>query len=93
MQYLLLLAVLTACSVEPPHEEEQEPADPAWDAIRPVVTRNCTKCHNGTIHPLDFSKKAVFKSSKAKARLQAGTMPPAGNVISKEDKDKLLKYL
>ncbi len=69
------------------------PVDAAFAEIAPVIAANCGKCHNGTVHPLNFADKAVFKASKAKARLTAGTMPPAPNTISDGDKAKLLAYL
>ncbi len=69
------------------------PVDTAFAEVQPVIAANCGKCHNGTVHPLDFSKPGVFKASKAKVRLTAGTMPPAPNTISDADKAKLLAYL
>ncbi len=69
------------------------PVDAAWAGIAPIVAANCGKCHNGVKHPLDFSAPGVFKASNAKARLTAGTMPPAPNTISDGDKARLLAYL
>lgn len=69
--------------------------DAAWDAAKPSFTRACTKCHNGSTQPLDFNKKAVVLGVRNKivTRLEAGTMPPAGNALSAEDKAAILAYV
>lgn len=67
--------------------------DAAFDAVKPLVAKNCGGCHNGSTHPLKFDSGAKFKASKAKARLTAGTMPPSPKTISDEDKQALLAYL
>lgn len=94
MLFASLAWVVTACG-EPrdPDVSYGPPADPKFEEVRPVVAANCGKCHNGVKHPLDFSKAGVFKASKAKARLTAGTMPPAPATISDADKATLLAYL
>ena len=61
--------------------------DAAWAGVAPVIQANCGKCHQ------NFSSAAAFKGSAAKARLTAGTMPPAPDKISADDKAKLLAYL
>lgn len=100
LSLMLLLVVLwvCGCGVESKSSDEPPPppppaADKDFDEIKPVIDRNCTKCHNGAVHPLKFDTAAKFKGSKSKARISNGTMPPAGNVLSAEDKQKLLAYL
>lgn len=98
---ILSAATLTSCGTTEKVGDQGPPApspgapDPEWDAAKPAVARACGSCHDGKKHPLDFSKKAVLLGvrAKAKARIVAGTMPPAGSVITTSDKDTLLKYL
>ncbi len=101
MKRLCLIALaltLTACGSSDADYGDKAPApppaaDPEFAAIQPVIERACGKCHNGTVHPLRFTSAAAFKGSKAKARLTAGTMPPAPATISAEDKAALLAFL
>lgn len=96
---MLLMAVLLmpGCGVsskdEPQAPQPPPPRDEAWEAVKVVIDRNCTPCHNGTIQPLKFDTAAKFKGSQAKAKLKANLMPPPPKVISAEDKQKLLAYL
>ncbi len=80
-----------------PVPADPAPAEPdaAWDAVKPALARACTKCHNGSGHPLDFNRKAVVLAVKAKmkARIGNGTMPPQGSPITAADKDAILAYL
>lgn len=76
-------------------EYEDGPApqdDPAYAAIKPIVDRECVKCHNGKTHPLKFDSAASFKGSKAKTRIGNGSMPPNGQ-LKDDDKKALLSYL
>lgn len=72
-------------------EPEPTPDTPAFVAIKPVVERACGGCHNGQVHPLKLDTEARWKGSKARARLEAGTMPPGGR-IDAGDKAALLAY-
>lgn len=95
---VLLIVLATGCGTESNSKDAEPPgpppaADKAWDEIKPVVDRNCTKCHNGSVHPLKFDTAAKFKGSKAKARITDRTMPPAPAVMSDTDRQKLLTYL
>lgn len=95
---LLLIVLLTGCGTEsnstpPPAPEPSPSADPVWVEIKPIIDRNCGKCHNGQVHPLKFDTAQRFKGSKAKARITDRTMPPTGTVMSDSDRTKLLKYL
>lgn len=69
------------------------PADPAFDKIKPTIARACGRCHNGVKHPLNFLAPGVFKGSNAKARIEAGTMPPPPATLTEIDKADLLGYL
>ena len=70
----------------------QGPDDPAYAEVKPIVDRECGKCHNGSTHPLRFPNGAAFKASRAKARIANGTMPPGGG-LKPDDKAALLAYL
>lgn len=94
----LITVLVMGCSAEspssgPPPVENPPPADPSFADVKPVIDRNCGKCHNGSVHPLKFDTAAKFKGSKAKARIANNTMPPAPAVMSAEDKGKLLAFL
>ncbi len=90
------LALFQACGPAespPPVAAVGQPApvDTAYVAIAPLIKKDCGTCHadGGIQKPFDAAR---FKSSKAKARLVAGTMPPGGK-IDAVDKAKLLTYL
>lgn len=68
------------------------PSDPAWAALKPLIDRNCGSCHNGSNTLPQFVSGAVFKASKAKAKITSGAMPPSGG-LSDSDKKALLAYL
>ncbi len=94
MLFASLVWILNACGeARDPDVEYAGKPDTAFEEVRSTVAANCGKCHNGSTHPLDFSKPGVFKASKAKTRLGNGTMPPAPNTISAGDKAALLAYL
>lgn len=76
----------------PPASAPQPPPDAKWDAVKALITANCDKCHTGAGLPA-FDSAAAFKTSAAKARLTAGTMPPPPATISAADKAELLAYL
>ncbi len=98
-----LLVLVAACGKDngdgygSPVPADPAPAQPdaAWDAAKPAFTRACIKCHNGSTHPLDFNRKAVVLAvkGKVKARVGAGTMPPAGSAITDGDKAAILAYV
>lgn len=69
--------------------------DAAWDAAKPAFARACTKCHNGSGHPLDLQRRAVVLAVKAKikGRVSGGTMPPQGNAMTPVDKAAILAYV
>lgn len=103
MQKLALVFLLAFACGEPrdpevsyePKPTQGPPAPAALDFaadIKPLIDANCGKCHNGTKEPA-FDTADKFKASKAKARLGAGTMPPAPATISAADKQKLLAFL
>lgn len=93
---MLLPFVLLACNYEAVKTEvpDDEPrgGDPAFEAIRVDVDRECGRCHNGTVHPLAFRSGDVFKNSKARARIEGGTMPP-DKTLGPDVKERLLAYL
>lgn len=97
---VLAIAILTSCGsatrdADPSPQGPPAAPDPAWDTVKPAVARACGGCHDGAKHPLDFHKKAVLLGvrAKAKARIEAGTMPPAGSLITTADKEAILNYL
>lgn len=97
----LVAAVLVSCTDGGGYGDQgggQPPpstGDAAWDRVAPVIAANCGGCHAaGNARGLPtFGSAAAFKGSKAKARLTAGTMPPAPKTISDGDKAALLSYL
>lgn len=90
---VLLSGCGTESSSEPPAPTPPPPADPAFDEVKPVIQRNCGKCHNGSYHSLKFDTAARFKGSKAKLKITDRSMPPPPNVMSDQDRQKLLAYL
>lgn len=69
------------------------PSDPGFEQVRALVDKDCGGCHTpGRGLPV-FSSGAAFRGSRAKARLVAGTMPPAPAQLSAVDKSALLDYL
>lgn len=93
---LAVLALAAACGGGGNTYGDDDPApqpDAAFDAVKPVIARNCAGCHNGSTHPLRFDSGAKFRASKAKAKLTGGLMPPPPKTISDEDKRALLAYL
>ncbi len=79
---------------------EQAPSKPAppapsaaWLAVKADVDANCAKCHNGSGHPLDLRTEANFRLPKVKARIEAGTMPPAPTKLDPVVRDGMLAFL
>lgn len=92
----LAVIFLPSCGPAPaPRPEAPAPGGgggaAGWDSVKALVQKDCagSGCHDGTQRPFD---EARFKSSKAKARLEAGTMPPGGR-ISAADKSAMLNFL
>lgn len=65
--------------------------DQGFAEIKTVIDANCGKCHDGT-NQKPFNTEARFRSSKALARIENGTMPPSGN-LNADAKSKLVAYL
>ncbi len=63
----------------------------AWLDIKPVVQAQCGKCHDG-VKQKAFDSAAAFKGSKALLKIEAGAMPPSGQ-IDADAKAKLIAYL
>jgi hypothetical protein len=76
----------------PPAQQAPPPVDDGWTKTAPLVAQDCGGCHNGSYQPA-LAPGAVFKASGAKARLAAGTMPPAGSAMPAADKSAMLAYL
>lgn len=104
MRFALMLPLLAAlkllggCGGAPADEPIVQgppaaPADPAFEKVKATVAAKCGKCHNGATHPLDFAKPGVLKASRAKARIEAGTMPPPPGSLTELEKADLLGYL
>ena len=75
----------------PPPDDTDGGGSDDWGAIKTVIDGACGKCHNGT-NQKAFDSEQRFRSSKALARLEAGTMPPGGK-IDPTAKAKLIGYL
>jgi hypothetical protein len=60
--------------------------------VAAIIQTDCAGCHDGSKEPL-LTPKATFLVSPAKAKLQAGQMPPPPKTISDSDKATLLAYL
>jgi hypothetical protein len=77
-------------------ETSYEPTPPApdaqWANVKVIIDRDCGSCHNG-VKETAFTSGAVFKASKAKAKLTGGLMPPPPKTIPAGDKSALLAYL
>lgn len=90
--------IFTSCG-QPATETETRPPPAAPDddfaAVQPAIKRACGGCHDGKKHPLNFNKPGVLLGvkTKAKARIEDGTMPPAGSTITNADEEALLDYL
>ena len=76
----------------PPGPPPPPPATYTWDQAKAAIVGNCQKCHDGVKEPL-LIPEAVFRASSAKAKLAAGAMPPAPNLISAADKQVLVGFL
>lgn len=88
---LLILLLTVACGCGGGKDPEPAAAgDPAYAAVKPTVDRVCGPCHNGSEE--QAFDGARFRSSSAKARISAGSMPPGGR-ISAPDKKTLLDFL
>lgn len=90
---LLFVCLLTlTCSNEVVKKEAEKPKESqAWKRVKAVVERECVRCHNGSIHPLNFKVEKVFAGSKSQTRVSNGTMPP-DKTLSVDDKDIILSY-
>lgn len=91
VRLLIICAVLTTCSVEKEVSKLPEPASPKFEALKPTLATYCLPCHNGEKHPLDFSSEEIFAKSKAKLRVENGSMPP-GKPLEAEAKEKFAAY-
>ncbi len=92
---LVMFFAFTSCgsSKKDNAPETPKPApSQAWLDIKPLVQAQCGKCHDGIKQKPAFDSAAAFKGSGALKRLEAGTMPPGGN-IDPEAKAKLVAYL
>lgn len=95
MLALSFAIALHSCGPAPLPEAATPPpaaGDPAWAALAPTVQKDCGTCHNGSEEPA-FPSGAAFRASTAKARLVAGSMPPAGHALPAADKTAMLDYL
>lgn len=93
MRFALVLAIawlIVACGSDK-GGYDRAPDDAAFAEVKPTVDRECGRCHNGSVQPLQFSA-SNFKSSKAKTRVANGSMPP-DRALKAADKDALLAYL
>ena len=92
---LVLFLTITACGRQEYVEERRvpPPADGPFAEVAAIVSANCTKCHNGRVHPLVLDSEANFKGPKVKARIANGSMPPPPAALADGDKSALLSYL
>lgn len=98
---LIIVCLWTACGQGPTDEvieiEEPSPSEPippgektAYTAIKPIVDRECVRCHGGRLSP-DLRTEAGFNSPKVKNEIASGDMPNDKR-LSPGDKTKLLAY-
>lgn len=88
--------IMIACGTETETKTVDCPTatvDNSWNVVKPIVMASCVTCHDGVKQNPKLDSGAALKASNAKARLTAGTMPPAGHEISAVDKAALLAYL
>ncbi len=73
-----------------------KPSGPIVDnftaVVKPVVEKNCGKCHKSGGQKPVFTSGDVLRNSNAARRIQAGTMPPGGG-MSGSDKKIILDYI
>jgi hypothetical protein len=94
----LFLCLYAGCGTGPVEDPAPPPAptpiDPgaptAFEAIKPIVDRECVRCHGGRQAP-DLRREAGFNSPRVKNEITTGDMPPDKR-LSAADKGKLLAY-
>lgn len=92
LKYFIIGSLLfTGCGVEKDQPTTISGPKSSWAEIKPIVDRECARCHNGVKHPLTLSTESSFKSSKAKVRIENGSMPP-DRTLPAADKKSLLSY-
>jgi hypothetical protein len=76
----------------PPVTKPTDPKPSGFDAVKPLIAKECGTCHNGRVHPLKLDSEAQFRGSRAKARIQNNSMPP-GRALAPADKKAMLDFL
>ncbi|UGU15669.1 hypothetical protein LS482_18545 [Sinomicrobium kalidii] len=88
---IFLLAVcMISCEYNVEQEDMEEllcdPDISFSTTVRPVIDNNCMQCHNGSVHPLDFSNFDVVKNNaeKIKELTETRVMPLQGSLTPEE---------
>lgn len=98
--FLIVICLWTGCGQGPTVPDPEEPAPPveplppgqktAFEAIKPLVDKECVRCHGGRQAP-DLRTEAGFNSPRVKNEIASGGMPN-DKTLSAADKGKLLAY-
>jgi len=96
MKHLLVLTTILvlayACGRQYDTEYTQAPPqDEEFAPLASEVAEHCGRCHNGSVHPLTINSGETLR--KGKARIEAGTMPPAPAKLPADTKARFLAYL
>lgn len=79
--------VITGCGSK---DEPAKAANPQskFGQVQPLIAEHCANCHDG-VKQKAFDSEERWLSSKAKARIENGSMPP-NKPLSKDVKDRFL---
>lgn len=93
MLFAAFVISMTSCGSSDSGKSYYPPNDPEWEQkVSPVVQRDCGPCHDGKNQP-KFVSGQQFKLSAARAKIEAGQMPPPPKTVSDQDRAILLGYL
>ncbi|WP_417885205.1 hypothetical protein [Zunongwangia sp.] len=95
LSFLAVLFFLNACETNVIDDDtaiidspDCNPEISFQESIQPIITNSCIKCHNGTVHPLNFENLTVLQNNAGtiKAVTQNRTMPLNGRLTDEQIK-------